>query len=133
LPAFGSAVAFRALGHLLGEGKTRAGVFRFDPAKWRSFHPRSSGWDYPRRSQNAADAEAVVAGEAARVLRVAASSLDPDRPLREYGLDSLRSFELRNLLEATLGIRVPATAMWRHNTIGTLAEYCRAQRTLIRA
>jgi acyl carrier protein len=52
-------------------------------------------------------------------------TISPERPLREYGLDSLRSFELRNLLESAFGSRIPATAVWRHNTVRAIAGYCR--------
>ncbi|MBV8574785.1 MAG: SDR family NAD(P)-dependent oxidoreductase, partial [Acetobacteraceae bacterium] len=37
--------------------------------------------------------------------------IDPERPLRDYGLDSLMSVTLLNRLETSLGVRIPAATM----------------------
>ena len=44
-------------------------------------------------------------------------SIDPDRPLSEYGLDSLGALELRNRIETETGIRINPTDL---ATIGTI-------------
>ena len=36
-------------------------------------------------------------------------TIDPDRPLSEYGLDSLGNLELRTRIEAETGIRITST------------------------
>ena len=46
-------------------------------------------------------------------------AIDPDRPLSEYGLDSLGNLELRTRIEAETGIRVSAMGV---NTVRALAE-----------
>ncbi|WP_131816163.1 acyl carrier protein, partial [Mycolicibacterium porcinum] len=46
-------------------------------------------------------------------------SVDPDRPLSEYGLDSLGSLELRTRIETETGIRISAMGI---TTIRALAE-----------
>ena len=46
-------------------------------------------------------------------------SVDPDRPLSEYGMDSLGALELRTRIETETGIRIPPTDI---STIGGLAE-----------
>ena len=45
--------------------------------------------------------------------------IDPDRPLSEYGLDSLGNLELRTRIEAETGVRVSAMGV---STVRTLAE-----------
>jgi len=44
---------------------------------------------------------------AARVLRIPASSIDTEKPLGEFGLDSLMATELRGISEAELGVSLP--------------------------
>jgi polyketide synthase 5 len=44
-------------------------------------------------------------------------SIDPDRPLAEYGLDSLGALELRTRIETETGIRINAGDL---TTIGTI-------------
>jgi polyketide synthase 5 len=46
-------------------------------------------------------------------------AIDPDRPLSEYGLDSLGNLELRTRIEAETGIRISAMGV---NTVRALAE-----------
>ena len=47
-------------------------------------------------------------------------SIDPDRPLSEYGLDSLRNLELRTRVEAETGIRISTTDI---TTVRQLADH----------
>lgn len=57
----------------------------------------------------------------ARVLRKAPTKLDPSTPFRSLGLDSLMGLELRNHLERGFGTPVPATLVWNHPTVDSLA------------
>ncbi|WP_344840208.1 thioesterase domain-containing protein, partial [Actinocorallia longicatena] len=50
-------------------------------------------------------------------------SVDPDRPFREAGLDSLASIRLRNTLNEATGLRLPATATFDHPTPAALARH----------
>jgi acyl transferase domain-containing protein/surfactin synthase thioesterase subunit/acyl carrier protein len=49
--------------------------------------------------------------------------LDPDRPLNEVGLDSLRSVTLSNILEDELGISVSVAELIRGPTINQLVDH----------
>ena len=46
-------------------------------------------------------------------------AVDPDRPLAEYGLDSLGTLEVRTRIEAETGIRIGSTDI---STIRVLAD-----------
>jgi polyketide synthase 5 len=50
-------------------------------------------------------------------------SVDPDRPLSEYGLDSLGTLELRTRVESETGIRISASNIIDHSTVRALSQY----------
>ncbi|MDT7767459.1 MAG: polyketide synthase 5, partial [Mycobacterium sp.] len=50
-------------------------------------------------------------------------SVDPDRPLSEYGLDSLGTLELRTRVESETGIRISAQNIFDHSTVRALSQY----------
>jgi acyl carrier protein len=59
---------------------------------------------------------------AAGILGLRDGTLPPlDAPLREFGLDSLMTIELRNALAAAIGVRLPATLVFDHPTCEALA------------
>jgi acyl carrier protein len=51
------------------------------------------------------------------------TSLDPQRPLHELGLDSLMSVELRNALATSLGRSLPTTLLFDYPTVESLTHY----------
>jgi acyl transferase domain-containing protein/aryl carrier-like protein len=57
------------------------------------------------------------------VVKLAVERVPIDQPLRTLGMDSVMSLELRNRIEARVGVRVSATALWNHPTIESLAEF----------
>jgi len=59
---------------------------------------------------------------AARVLRQAPAEIDSGVAFHDLGFDSLMAMELRDLLEASLGMTLSATILWAHPTIDQLAE-----------
>ena len=56
-----------------------------------------------------------------RALGLPRGGLDPDVPLTQYGLDSLRSLELRGGLETALGVKLPITCLLQGPTPRELA------------
>src|SRR5262249_12095072 len=70
----------------------------------------------------------IVRAEIATVLGIASpASLEPQRPLKEIGLDSLMAVELRNRLAAGTGLRLQATLLFDHPTPDALVRVLAAQ------
>lgn len=74
----------------------------------------------PRRR---AAAEGVVRERLASVLRTPPELIDPNRPVKAMGLDSLMALELRNQLERDTGLTLSATLAWNHPTVVLMAAY----------
>ncbi|ORT59474.1 hypothetical protein BKD26_13910 [Streptomyces sp. CB03238] len=64
--------------------------------------------------------EELVRTEASQVLRLSSDRLVRDVPLRSLGMDSLMSLELRNRLEAALGLRLSPTLLWKYGSLARL-------------
>jgi acyl transferase domain-containing protein/acyl carrier protein len=66
----------------------------------------------------------LVRAEIARVLSLGRAGAVPlDKPLREFGLDSLMAVELRNALGRRVGRALPATMAFDHPTAAAIARY----------
>ena len=63
----------------------------------------------------------AIADQIRAVLR-STEPLDHDQAMESLGLDSLMALELRNRLEASLGITLPAALIWAYPTISGLAS-----------
>jgi acyl carrier protein len=59
----------------------------------------------------------MISDHVSRILR---RSVDPDRPLSEYGVDSLGNLELRTRIETETGIRINPADI---STVRALAEH----------
>ncbi|WP_406728603.1 SDR family NAD(P)-dependent oxidoreductase [Streptomyces sp. GD-15H] len=65
----------------------------------------------------------LVRSAVAAVLAHDSEAVDPDRALRELGLDSLTCVELRNRLTATTGLRLAVSDIFAHSTVNRLAGH----------
>ena len=67
--------------------------------------------------------QARICEHLALTLRVDPSSIAARTPLQRLGVDSLMGLELRNRLEADLGLALSATIVWTHPDVERLATY----------
>ena len=67
--------------------------------------------------------ESHLTQRVAQVLRLAPARVDVNKPLKSLGLDSLMALELRNRLEADLGLKLSATLVWNHPTVTALVPH----------
>ena len=65
--------------------------------------------------------KSVVAEEAAAILRLPTSAIDPARPLSEFGMDSLMAVELRLGLESRLRIDLPLVSLAEGASVASIA------------
>lgn len=64
---------------------------------------------------------ASAIADAIRAVLRSTEPLEHDQAMESLGLDSLMALELRNRLEATLGITLPAALIWAYPTVSALA------------
>ena len=64
----------------------------------------------------------VLAEEMGRILMAGGDAVDPNRPLTEYGVDSLMAVEFRLAVESRLGLELPLLAVGDGLSLGAIAE-----------
>ena len=67
--------------------------------------------------------EDFLVEQISRVLRLSAAQLDRRKALGDFGFDSLMALELRNVLEASLGVPLSATLIWRYSSLNALTDH----------
>ena len=128
---------------LLAADRSRTGVFSLDARQWFQSFPSVAGSSLfaglrdtttIERGASKLRTELDALDESQRLTRLASAiadeiravlhSSDPiahNQPIESLGLDSLMALELRNRLEASLAITLPAALVWAYPTISDLA------------
>lgn len=134
----------RALFEALEQDDPAPMISRFDARRWQETHlavaghplfaaladsgpARTGGFadrvrEMPEDERSATLLEHVRV-QVAGVLRADPARVAADTPLKASGLDSLMAMELRNRLEASLGVALPVTVVFQHPTVGALRDH----------
>jgi acyl carrier protein len=145
-PELGLAIMAR----LLAAGATQVGVMPFNLRQWRQSNPRSADLPFfaelieePESSseeQNRSGPmqaallaasgrerlkllEAHVLEQIGQVMRLPADRINSTTPLQTLGMDSLMALELRNRLEMSLSLTLPATLVWAYPHAAALTAH----------
>ncbi|MFJ5227416.1 SDR family NAD(P)-dependent oxidoreductase [Streptomyces sp. NPDC088400] len=109
-------------------------VRALEPAEQDSTAPAESSSALVDRLATATEAERdaalleTVRAEAASVLgHTGMDAVAPHRALRDVGFDSLAAVDLRNRLNAALGVRLPATLVFDYPTPSALAAFLKTE------
>ena len=135
------------LERLLNSDEAQAGVIAFDARQWIEFYPSmasssllsmlTQGTARPERGTSALWEGLAVATPEQRhklldkfvreqlgvMLRIEPSRINRHTPLKSLGIDSLTGLDLRNRLESSLDLRLPATLMWTYPDLAALVDY----------
>jgi len=152
LGSIAPAQGLAALARLLRQSQPQAVVMPFNLARWAEFYPASGqsplfeslrplagtgeskakppagsirqmllNTEPGRRRQ--ALLEQHVREQVAVVLRLAPDRVPLNKPLKNLGLDSLMTLELRNRLEISLDVVLSATLIWNYPTVAALTPF----------
>ena len=139
-----------ALARLLDSDRVQVGVVPLNMRQWMEFYPATAssrilsrliaeqraGASRPVGDRDLLDRLAAAGpgaraallqefllAQIARVLRIPEGKLEVEAPLTSLGMDSLMGLELRNRIEAALGIIAPATLLWAYPTIAAMTRW----------
>ncbi len=137
--------ALSALGQAWSQPQPQLVITPFDLRQWSEYQLSAAGNPFfealaqgPQASESGRFAEELQRAPAeaqrgrleqhlreqiANVLRLPLTKLDVTTPLGNLGLDSLMSLEIRNRLEASLGLQLSATLVWGHPTVRAMADF----------
>lgn len=140
--------ALGILGRLLFDNRAQIGVAPVDIRQWVEFYPHSASSsmlaellvekvDIGQRKGQSLEIELLgtpaeprlkllckfVRKQLSAIVRIEESQIQMSAPFKRLGIDSLMALELRNRLEAGLGLRLSATLVWTYPNINALASY----------
>ncbi|WNG46512.1 acyltransferase domain-containing protein [Archangium minus] len=139
------------LERLLGQQLPQVGVMRLDVERWISAYPAAGQFPIFSRLRRAS-AKATTAGpevpsvrealaalapgfrrrsmleqhvreQLAHVLKMPPAQLELETPLHDLGMDSLMAIEIRNRLEKSLELVLPATLVFTYPTVAALVVF----------
>nr|UUL70764.1 Myxalamid-type polyketide synthase MxaE and MxaD [Vitiosangium cumulatum] len=139
------------LERLLGQELPQVGVMRLDVERWISSYPAAGQFPIFSRLRRAS-AKATTAGpevprvretlaalgpgfrrrsmleqhvreQLAHVLKMSPTQLELETPLHDLGMDSLMAIEIRNRLEKSLELVLPATLVFTYPTVSALVVF----------
>jgi acyl carrier protein len=146
------------MARLLAAGATQVGVMPFNLRQWRQSNPRTADLPFfaelieelasadeeQDRSGSLPAAllaapgpdrlrllEAHVLEQIGQVMRLPANRINSTTPLQTLGLDSLMALELRNRLEMSLSLTLPATLVWAYPHAAALTAHLAEKLQLI--
>src|SRR5262249_33896671 len=67
--------------------------------------------------------ERFLREQVGHVLRLDPARIERQTPFQSLGIDSVMGLELRNRIEASLGITLPATLIWTYPNVVAMAKY----------
>jgi acyl transferase domain-containing protein/acyl carrier protein len=137
------------LARLIRQPWGEVGVIRLSVRQWVEFYPRAASAAFLSRLRKAEQSAGATKGSnlvldalrglsrlerrpalerhvvecLGRVLRLPAERIEVQAPFRGYGMDSLMSLEIRNRLEASLGLRLSAALLFTYPTTATLVDH----------
>nr|CCE88377.1 non-ribosomal peptide synthetase/polyketide synthase [Sorangium cellulosum] len=137
-----------ALRRLFARPRAAVGVVRFDARQWMELYPGAASLplfvELAREAASVGGQEAPqirgtlgraaprerpfvlerhVIEQVSRVLRVDEARVDAHAPFKDLGLDSMMSLDVRNRLEASLGVQFSATILFTYPSTAALARY----------
>lgn len=139
--------SLEVLQKLLHLGIPNIGFMPFNVRQWTEFYPHASSSSYlsnltdfnlgeaPKQAElittvmetpkdrQLSVVSIYIQNLIGSILQQNPNKLDLETPFSEFGMDSLTGLELRNLLEASSGQKLPATLIWTYTHITALAEY----------
>ncbi len=152
LGSIAPAQGLAALARLLRQAQPQTVVMPFNLARWAEFYPAASqsplfeqlrplAGTGESKAQSSAGSirqmllntepgrrrqallEQHIREQVAVVLRLAPDRVPLNKPLKNLGLDSLMTLELRNRLEISLDVTLSATLIWNYPTVAALTPF----------